>query len=198
MSEPEAPLRRRRLPAAEAKARILEAAGIRLRKGGPDAIRLQDVAADLGIAHTTILHHFGTREGLMIALERDTMEKLQADLLGGSADEDPLELVDRILGDQGHARLLAWMALTGRPLGLGENDDRMLETLAHAMHEDRVRAGEDDADPEDSIFAVRLVAAAMIGEGLLGGVFSASAGLGDDPDVGRRFRLWLGRLLERS
>ncbi len=198
MSEPDAPTRRRRLPAAEAKARILEAAGIRLREGGPDAIRLQDVAADLGIAHTTILHHFGTREGLMLALERDTMEKLQADLLTGDADEDPLELVDRVLGDQGHARLLAWMALTGRPLGFGETDERMLETLANAIHADRVEAGDVDADPEDSVFAVRLVAAAMIGEGLMGRIFSASAGLADDPDVGRRFRVWLGRLLERS
>ncbi len=198
MSETEARTRRRRLPAAEAKARILEAAGVRLREGGPDAIRLQDVAADLGIAHTTILHHFGTREGLMLALERDTMEKLQTDLLTGDADEDPLELVDRVLGDQGHARLLAWMALSGRPLGFGESDERMLETLANAIHADRIEAGDVDADPEDSVFAVRLVAAAMIGEGLMGRIFSASAGLGDDPDVGRRFRLWLGRLLERG
>ena len=55
--------KRRRLPADEAKTRILEAAQKRLTEGGPDAIRLQDLAADLGISHPAILHHFGSREG---------------------------------------------------------------------------------------------------------------------------------------
>ncbi|MGH7960445.1 MAG: helix-turn-helix domain-containing protein, partial [Candidatus Binatia bacterium] len=63
------PMRRRRT-AEEARRLILEAAEKRLITGGPEAIRLQDIAAEVGMAHAVISHHFGNREGLMEALTR--------------------------------------------------------------------------------------------------------------------------------
>ena len=59
---------------------ILDAAEKRLREGGPDAIRLQDIARDVGIAHPTILHHFETRDGLTLALQQRAMQRLEQDL----------------------------------------------------------------------------------------------------------------------
>ena len=50
-----APSRRRRLPAPEARARILDAAEARLASGGPEAIRLQDIAADLEISFDLVI-----------------------------------------------------------------------------------------------------------------------------------------------
>ena len=64
------PRRRPRQSAEQTQAEILDAAGRRLAEGGPDALRLQDIARDVGISHPTILHHFGSRDGLMEALER--------------------------------------------------------------------------------------------------------------------------------
>ncbi len=189
--------RRRRRTAADAKQRILDAAQKRLAEGGPEAIRLQDLARDLGISHPTILHHFGSREGLMQAVEAQALKRLQADLLAPPSRGDALERVYRTLGDEGTARLLAWLVLQRAGSGVGPSDGqegRMLRTLAHALHEERLAAGT-HPPLEESIFETRLVAAAMFGEALLGPLLSWSAGLEDDPTVPQRFRLWLTDLL---
>ena len=62
---------RTRRSAPEARRAILEAAEKRLREGGPEAVRLQDLARDLGVSHPAILHHFGSREKLIRAVMRD-------------------------------------------------------------------------------------------------------------------------------
>src|SRR5438876_12323626 len=62
---------------------ILEAAERRLFANGPEGIRLQDIAADLGISHPAILHHFGSREGLIEALVAHGLAGLQAEFLAG-------------------------------------------------------------------------------------------------------------------
>jgi len=59
---------RRRRSAAETRDAILEAAERRLLDKGPEAIQLQEIAADAGISHPAILHHFGSREGLVEAM----------------------------------------------------------------------------------------------------------------------------------
>jgi AcrR family transcriptional regulator len=195
-SAPKTQEKRRRLPADQAKARILEAAQKHLAEGGPDAIRLQDLASDLGISHPAILHHFGSREGLMEALEERTMTSLQADLMRPRETDDALERVHQVLAEEGHARLLAWLVLSSRRGGLELGSWHMLRTLGDAVHQERLEAGEVDVDPEDTTFTVRLIAAALFGEALIGPLLTASAGLEDDPAVSRRFRAWLARLLE--
>src|SRR5215468_5138960 len=112
---------RRRRTADEARYEILAAAQRRLAEGGPEAIRLQDIARDVGISHTNILHHFESREGLMQALGRSAMGALSADVLRAISDpgrstttEAVLDRVFATLGESGHARLLAWAALSDR------------------------------------------------------------------------------------
>src|SRR5450432_3158548 len=56
---------RRRRTSDEARAAILDAAERRLVSSGPAGIRLQEVAADVGVSHPTVLHHFGSREALV-------------------------------------------------------------------------------------------------------------------------------------
>ena len=201
MSTKSTPGRRRRLPAAQARERILEAAQKQLAEGGPDAIRLQAVAADLGISHPTILHHFGSRDGLMEALETRAMRALQEDLLAGSGDAaDSLERVARTMGDEGHARLLAWWVLHGG--GPSDQFDwGMLGDLADGIHARRVaraaEEGHEPPDPEDTVFVVRLAANALFGEALIGDTLTHSAGLEDEAETSRRFRAWLAKLLNR-
>jgi AcrR family transcriptional regulator len=198
---------RRRRTAEEARHEILAAAQRRLAEGGPEAIRLQDIARDVGISHPAILHHFESREGLMRALARSAMSAMNADVLRAIADPRrdtaPGAVLDRVfetLGESGHARLLAWAALSPHGPTPGDDDQQLLRGLADALYQRlRERARRADATPpprEDTVFAVRLTAAAMIGDALLGGVFSRSAGLADDHAVQRRFRNWLARLLD--
>ena len=73
--------RRVRRSAEEAQRRILDAAEKRLREGGPEAVRLQDIARDVGISHPAILHHFASRDGLTQALERRAMDRLETELV---------------------------------------------------------------------------------------------------------------------
>lgn len=192
---------RRRLEAAEARRRILDAAERRLAEGGPEAIRLQELARDLGISHPAILHHFGSREGLLRALETRGIEELRSDLLehrGGSVG-DHLERVFATLSREGHARLMAWRVLRAGIAPLRE-DTTLLREMTTAFHQERVeearRQGRRAPALEDTAFGVRLATVAMFGEALLGPLLTASAGLRDDARTSRRFRRWLGALLD--
>lgn len=182
------PPTRRRRRAPEARRVILDAAQKRLTEGGPEAVRLQDVARDVGISHPAVLHHFGSREGLLQALEQRAMANLQADLLAARNSDHALERVATTLGEQGHARLLAWWALRGGPEAASEPHEHMLSELADAL-----AAEEPGGSREDIEFSIRLIAAAMLGEALLGPTLSRSAGLPQD-EASPRFRRRLAAL----
>lgn len=197
-----APKRTRRA-AEEARTRILDAAERRLATGGPDALRLQDIARDLGISHPTILHHFGSRDGLVRALEERAMRRLQEELLGRleASAEEGLARAFATLGEAGHARLLAWQVLRG-----GEAPTRdeaaMMKTLTDAYHLARAekarRSGRPEPAYEDTAFWVRLAALALFGEALIGPVLSESARVADPEATHARFQAWLAALLDRS
>src|SRR5271165_5143251 len=72
---------RRRRTGEEARTAILDAAEQRLVASGPAGIRLQEVAADVGVSHPTVLHHFGSREGLIEAVVVRALDSLHAGLL---------------------------------------------------------------------------------------------------------------------
>ncbi|MEW6269629.1 MAG: helix-turn-helix domain-containing protein [Thermodesulfobacteriota bacterium] len=202
---------RRRRTAEDARHEILAAAQRRLAEGGPEAIRLQDIARDLGISHPTILHHFESREGLMQALARSAIGALNDDVLRAISDPSrgttPEAVLDRVfetLGGSGHARLLAWAALSDRapasPRGDTPRPQQLLRVLGDAVHRrmlDEARAAGGRAPArEEADFSVRLVAAAMLGDALMGDVLNRLAGLPNDASVQRRFRIWLARLLD--
>ncbi len=202
MSEPAQQPRRRRRTAEEARHAILDAAQKRLAECGPEEIRLQDIASDLGISHPAILHHFGSREVVMRELSRHAFESLNADMVSalGERGGDVTAWLDRVfetLRDRGHARLLAWATLTGR---LGEGDQHgsephLIRDLAEAVQmrreADAERAGEAPPAFEDTVFAVRLVSAALLGDALMGDVLRRSAGVECDDATTERYRRWL-------
>ena len=148
---------------------------------------------------------FQSRAGLTDALAERAMTRLEDDLraaLSGS-QQDGASILERVfatLGDLGHARLLAWRALTSVPSEEG-SDERMLGGLTDVTHALRRQlAGEQgsDAPPrDDSEFLVRLVAAAMLGDAVFGGILNANLGHdADDGEAQQRFRAWFARLLE--
>lgn len=190
----------------EARRVILDAAEARLRRVGPAGIRLQEVAADVGISHPAILHHFGSREGLVDAVLARAVGHLRADLVTAfttAVDADrATELLDRVfetLGDRGHARVIAWLILAreeGRTIpDLGQ--DRALSRVGEAVHALRQRGAIDPSAPqlEDTLFSMMLAALALFGDALVGDVFRKSAGLDAVADAPARFREWLAKLL---
>ena len=196
-----------RRSAEEARRLILDAAEKRLREGGPEAIRLQDIARDVGISHPAILHHFASRDGLTRALERRAMARLEDELVaslssrpavGGTAVE-VIERAFATLGDAGHARMLAWRVLQLPHSDNPDVEQKLLRALADVVHARRAALAEAEgrAQPSaaDTEFVVRLAAAAMLGDGIFAPFLDASFGREIDPARQRQFREWFARLL---
>lgn len=200
--------KRVRRSAEDSRRMILDAAAKRLSEQGPEGIRLQDIARDVGISHPAILHHFESRAGLVAALvDRTTTqlrEKLLSVLEGGydeKAESQMPQLVDdtfEALSDQGTAKLLSWLLMTDTGQQHNATADLMPEIVERG-HQARCKladkTGEPHPDREDTVFLTLLIANAAFGEAVVGDYYYAACGLGDDPEAPRRFRKWLGEML---
>ena len=198
---------RKRRTAEQARKLILDAAERQLGQVGPAGIRLQEVAAEVGVSHPAILHHFGSREGLVNAVIERAVSNLEGRLVGALSEavDAPqatglLNQILEVLGDKGHARLIAWVILSGKhtadEAGHDIVTDRTLEKISDAIHTLRVDARGDEAPRrEDTVFAVMLAGLALFAEGIAGQVMRDNAGIGDEPGAQGRFREWFARLL---
>lgn len=200
-------LRRRvRRTAEDARAAILDAAEKKLAEVGPGGIRLQEVAAEVGVSHPTVLHHFGSREALVHAvversvgaLERDLLLEIAKSPIGTEPVVNMLESAARVLGPGGHARVIAWLALAGH----AHHGPTGFDTVAGAAHELRKsrHAARGVATPpyEDTYFTVLLAGLALFGDAIAGSLFRGdeSASTATRARSSARFRKWLAPIIE--
>ena len=202
-----APRGRPRRSAEETRAEILDAAQRRLAAGGADEIRLQEIAKDVGISHPAILHHFGSREGLIEALEQRITESLAEEvgriLLTGDGEPDRasraslIESVARAMGERGLARTVAWWVLRG-PESTSDQARHMVgrvtELLRVRLSEGADAPGRRLPDREEIAFSIRLAVLAMFGDVLFGDHLGQAEEDGRDAET-HRFRAWLSDLL---
>src|ERR1700731_5398445 len=80
--------RRPRRTPEEARRLILSAAQELLADTGPEGLRLQEIAAAAGISHPLILHHFGSREGLVRALTQQAVAELRDKLVAAMGSKE--------------------------------------------------------------------------------------------------------------
>jgi len=198
--------KRLRRSADEARREILDVTERILREHGPAGIRLQQIAEEVGVSHPAILHHFGSREGLIHAVVRRAVDRLETDLIAAIAalpsSTKPIgvELIDRafdVLVGGGHARVAAWLLLSGDWEISAESRIREIAAAAHARRLELEAALHPDATPatlEDTTFRMLLVAFTIFGEALAGDAMRESAGIGD-PNGRDRFRDWLSKLV---
>jgi AcrR family transcriptional regulator len=181
--------RLRRTPQA-AKVAILEAAERRLHDEGPEGVRIQRIAADLGITDAAIHYHFGSREALMDALlrriGRRLVDDIEATIESWAPDQIDVaalgRLFQRAYADERAARLALWLSLAGwRPKGSG-----MFKPLVEQVHRARVqaarKAGRAAPRISDTQYAIALLSAAhmhaaMSGEAVLASVAADRTGL---------------------
>ena len=203
---PKREVKRVRRSADEARRLILDAAEERLAAQGPEGIRLQDIARDVGISHPAILHHFESREGLVVALIERTSTQLRNKILDAlkskHGPDDPVDANDIIanvfeaLSDKGTARLLSWMMLTGRNRDRSTSGPLVIE-IAAELHDQRVAdAARHDLsapDKEDTLFIAMLTASAAFGDAIIGREMAKDANL-DQAGVAR-YRAWFAKLL---
>ena len=179
---------------------ILEAAQTLITRTGPEGLRLQDIAAAAGISHPLILHHFGSREGLVRALTRQAAAELRDKLVAAMAsDEYSIEQqLDRVFDAfrYGLAQRLAWLTAVDPGSG-AEETQTIMRDIADSLHARRIATAPPgtEIDRSDTDCLIYLVAAAAFGDALFGARLRRSAGLPVTSETDRRFRLWLAGLI---
>lgn len=191
--------RLRRTP-EQARQLILDAARDLIARSGPEGLRLQEIAAAAGISHPLILHHFGSREGLVRALVQEAVAELRDRLIGAmnSAEYSLEQQLDQVFEAyrDGLAQRLAWLA-TIDPTGEAVSPATIMRDIAASLHASRVAAAPPGMAPDraDSEMLVHLIAVAAFGEAIVGMRLWRSAGLSPTGDTERRFRAWLAALI---
>jgi AcrR family transcriptional regulator len=193
---------RRRRSADEARRAILDAAEARLVNSGPDGIRLQEVAADVGMSHPTVLHHFGSREALVREVCERRFASIRADLAeammrsaGGAKDlGDMFESVAAAVRVNGHARVVFWLALSGH-LDHDAQEARMAP-IGGLAQELRIRnRGGGRVPLEDTLFTLSAATLVVLAEAVIGPVILRDLGLAGDEATAARFRTWFSELV---
>lgn len=194
---------RPRRTAAQAREAILDVAEAHLVARGPTGIRLQDVAAEVGVSHPTVLHHFGTRQALVEAVCARAIAALHADLVAAIAARPEgersiaamLDRVAEVLGPGGHARVVAWLALSDHEPSPEQASIRTVAEAAHALRTERWRRRRVAPSFEDTYFAVLLAALALFADAVVGPMMRGQRDAAEAAATSARFRAWLAKLL---
>jgi len=193
--------RTRRTP-EEARRLILDAAEASMAVDGPGGLRLMSVATQAGVSHPTILHHFGSREGLISALNRRTLEDLKRVLFeamrGAHAASGDLIRLTFDAYRNGLAQRVVWMLQAddaqdsgGRPI---------LEEIVGELHALRLRLAGPEAVIEEAETRryVHLVTVVAFGDAIIGPRLRGAADPAQEIAARDRFERWFTGLLDHS
>jgi AcrR family transcriptional regulator len=183
--------RRERLPAAERRAAVLEAASRVFAQSSYQGATTADIAAEAGISEPILYRHFGSKRELYLACLAETWRRLQACADDRSGGMRIRSIADAYMGGGGPVRLIdLWI----QALTVAAEDDVIAQALkeqireVHAWFADLIREGQAEgtivADRDPVAEAWLLLAGGLLAtmDGRLGGF------LGDDLQGVRRER----------
>lgn len=188
----------RRTP-EEARRLILDAAEASMASKGPAGVRLQEVARSAGVSHTNVLHHFGSRAGLIQALNRRTVDDLRSVLFGviEAAHSDTEDIIGPTFAAyrNGLAQRTLWVLQA--PARRGAQSLPVFEEIVEALHARRVGAASPGVrlDKAHTRAMVHLTTIAAFGDALIGARLRRSSTV-DEPAARRLFEKWFAALLE--
>lgn len=187
---------RTRLSAEDAKKAILDVAERQLREVGPEGLRLQAIAEEVGVGHSALLYHFGSREAIVDAVvQRIVVQTFEREIdVVEQGVLDPQAAFDRLfetMGGKGTNRLLAWLALSGYLKSTKEHRAFWSKIIngAHSLREQAFPG----AQHEETAFVIVMCALVLLGEEVVGDVTFQNAGL--DKEARQRFHPWLVNLV---
>lgn len=112
--------KRIRLTSEQAREKILIAAEQCLVEHGVAGLKITTIAETAQIVHSSILHHFGSAEGLKQALGKrltlQLLDEVKNSLSHADSEDTVYKMIGRMfdaLGASGHANLLAWLVVQG-------------------------------------------------------------------------------------
>jgi AcrR family transcriptional regulator len=185
----------------EARAAILDAAEKVIVEVGTAGLRISAVAKGANMAHPNVLHHFGSRDGLISAVaervgnratERITSAIARALTMIGGDQKKLIEALTHVLdtayqGDEG--RIAVWLHLSGAESSLKDNMQQIVE-LSHKLR----KSLHPDVKLQNTNRLVMLVTLALVGEVVSGAAIKSAMGFGRDSDRAR-FSQWLAEFL---
>jgi hypothetical protein len=140
------------------------------------------------------------------AVVQRAIEHLQEDLVSklaaGRELSDGAALFERVfetLYDRGHARLMAWLLLSGYDPFDSEIARCGWARIAEVTHALRTHGHGDREAPsyQDTRFTIVLAALVLFGQAIAGDATFGVAGFGRRPQIARAFRVWSAQLLAR-
>lgn len=166
---------------------------------GPAGLRISSVAKKAGMAHPNIIHHFGSRDGLINALaervgqratERIAIAIKQAT---EAAPEDRVDAMTHVLdtaypGNEGKAAV--WLYLNGAESSLKPNMERIVQ-LSHSLRQ----TIDSRANLPNTNRLVMLITLALVGEVVSGPSIKDALGFGDNDTSQAHFHRWLTEIL---
>jgi len=166
---------------------------------GPAGLRISAVAKKAGMAHPNIIHHFGSREGLINALDERVGRRATARItqaIKQATEAKPEDLIDAMThvldtsypGDEGKAAV--WLHLSGAESSLKENMQSIV-ALSHSLRQKL----DDNASLENTNRLVLLVTLALVGEVVSGQGIKDALGFGDGEKGRAYFHRWLSEIL---
>ncbi len=189
----------RRTPEA-AREEIMKATEACLHKDGPDGLRLVDVAERAGMHHSNVLHHFGSREGLIeaftsTALERGVQRAARAfgESLAAAPDQraEALAKVFDVVQQEGIGRLFASLILGGRVNDVDIPDFEPLVRVATGWQRASFGSKVDNQSDEEIRLFVLFLSVLWMGEAVGGEVFCQALKLPSGPEGLSAFRRWM-------
>ncbi|MFT5571381.1 MAG: AcrR family transcriptional regulator [Cryomorphaceae bacterium] len=185
----------------EARAAILDAAEKVIVEVGTAGLRISAVAKGANMAHPNILHHFGSRDGLISvvaervgnrATERITSAIARALTMIDGDQKQLIEALTHVLdtayqGDEG--RIAVWLHLSGAESSLKDNMQHIVE-LSHKLR----KSLHPDVKLQNTNRLVMLVTLALVGEVVSGAAIKSAMGFGRDSDRAH-FSQWLAEFL---
>ena len=186
---------RRRKPESVRK-HALEVARRLLIEGGPGAVTLRAIGAELGMSHANLIHHFGSADALRAQLKDSMVQNLTraATVLvrrNGRTEAGLATIVDQVFdtyASGGIGMLMAWTAMAGQ--------EQAGEEPAHAIRE-LVAVLQTHLDPPGAARRARemvtLVTLLAFADSLIGPALAAT--LDGEPDAVRGLAVRLLKVL---
>ncbi len=185
-----------------ARLEILAAAEARLREHGINGLNVVGVAGDCGMSHATVIHHFGNTDGMRRALVTHMSDRLLRDVIETLQNDDhvdPPAMLKELfatLSEGGHAKLLAWLSLSGEEFGgEAQGSDAVVALFAELVPVVAARLPEQPDRESRARRVIFLIITAAIGYGVGGRAIPAVVGLDDAEAVA--FPEWLGKQVNR-
>src|SRR3954471_13384509 len=173
-------MRVRRSP-EESRSVILEAAAALLIEGGTHAVQVRAVAERVGMTDAGVAHHFGSREGLLVALLRHGAHRLRDSVEGavGRWIEEGVDVAGLVAGIAAvYAEGYGELAIALHAAGWRDERGGLLDPVVDALHHARRQAGVTSPRKEDTRLAVAALHQALATEAVYGPAFRRSAGIG--------------------